>query len=323
MAKTLKVYIVMPAYNEAAYITGVIRRVPAIVDKIIVVDDNSSDNTVGAAQAPGDPRVEVIRNSKNLGVGGATIAGYRRALEDGADVVVKIDADGQMDPQAIGKLIKPVVYGDADYAKGFRFHDRQTLREMPKARIIGNWGLSYLVKMASGYWNIFDPTNGFTAIHRAALAMIDLDNVSHDYFFETDMLCKLYRVQATVKDVLLPTHYGDEISGIKPWKMLLHFPRKLLCAYAQRIIWHYYIRDFSTFSLLFLVGWLLMLFGVAFGAIKWYMNASRGVITPTGTVMISVVPLFLGFQMILQAILLDVNNVPREPLQKKCPDDIP
>lgn len=323
MAKKLKVFTVMPAYNEAAHIADVIRRMPPIVDRIIVVDDHSSDNTAEAAQATGDSRVQAIRNPKNLGVGGATIAGYRRALEDGADVVVKVDSDGQMDPQVIPKLVKPIVEGNADYTKGFRFHDRESLRKMPKARLIGNLGLSYLVKMASGYWNIFDPTNGFTAIHRSSLAMIDLDNLSRDYFFETDMLCNLYRVQATVKDVPLPTHYGDEVSELSLLKTLMKFPGKLFRAYIQRIIWHYYIRDFSTFSLLFLVGWLLILFGIGFGATVWYLNASRGVVTTTGTVMISVVPLFVGFQMVLQAILLDVNNVPQDPLQKEYTDDIP
>lgn len=323
MVEKLKVFVVMPAYNEAAHIANVIRHMPAIVDKIIVVDDCSSDNTAEAARATGDSRIEVIRNSKNLGVGGATVAGYRCALECGADVVVKVDADGQMDPQAIGKLVKPIVEGIADYTKGFRFRDRESIRKIPKVRLIGNMGLSYLVKMASGYWNIFDPTNGFTAIHRIALAMIDLDKLSKDYFFETDMLCNLYRILATIKDIPEPTHYGDEVSELNPLKALVQFPGKLFCAYIKRIIWRYYVRDFSTFSVLFLIGWVFMLFGIGFGAVEWYLNATRGVITTTGTVMLSVVPLFLGFQMILQAILLDVNNIPKDPLQKEYTDNSP
>jgi glycosyltransferase involved in cell wall biosynthesis len=316
MTKKSKVYVAMPAYNEADHIADVIRRVPTIVDKIIVVDDYSSDNTAQAVKDVGDSRVELIRNPKNLGVGGATIQAYRRALEDNADVVVKIDSDGQMDPQAIIELIKPIIEGKADYTKGFRFHDRETLKKMPKVRLIGNLALSYLVKMASGYWDVFDPINGFTAIHRNTLKLINLDRISHDYFFETDMLCNLYRVRALVKDVLLPTHYGDEVSKMSLLKVLVQFPGRLFRAYIQRIVWHYYIRDFSAFSLLFFIGWLLMLFGIGFGAIKWYISAARGVITTTGTVMISVVPLVLGFQMVLQAVLLDVHNVPHEPLQK-------
>lgn len=321
MAEKLKIFTVMPAYNESVHIADVIRQMPPIVDKIIVVDDCSTDNTAQIAQSTGDDRVQLIRNSKNLGVGGATIAGYKSALKDGADVVVKIDADGQMNPKAIGKLIRPIAEGNADYAKGFRFHDQKSLQKMPKIRLVGNMMLSYLAKIASGYWNIFDPANGFTAIHHTALSMIELDKISKDYFFETDMLCNLYRVQAAVKDVLLPTHYGDEVSKLNPFKVLIKFPGKLLGAYLQRIIWRYYIRDFTTFSLLFLVGWILFLFGFVFGAVKWYISASRGAVTPTGTVMVAVVPLFLGFQMVLQAVLLDVNNVPKEPLQKEYAND--
>ncbi len=316
MVNGLKVFVVMPAYNESAHIKDTISKVPSIVDKIIVVDDASTDNTAEIARSIKDERIEVIENKKNLGVGGATTAGYKRALEMGADIVVKLDADGQMEPRNIGKLVKPIVDCEADYAKGFRFHDRATLRKMPKVRLIGNLGLSYLVKMASGYWNIFDPTNGFTAIHRAALELLELDNISRGYFFETDMLCSLYRLQAKVKDVMLATHYGEELSMLSPFKALVQFPPKLLWAYFQRIVWRYYVRDFTHFSVLFLFGWILFLFGFIFGVVVWHANASKGIATPTGTVMLSVVPLFLGFQMLLHASLYDVNNVPQEPLQK-------
>jgi dolichol-phosphate mannosyltransferase len=317
MINESKIYVVMPAYNETSHIGETIKLVPLFVDKIIVVDDNSSDHTSQAALQVGDKRLVVIRNQKNLGVGGATMAGYRRSLEEKADIVVKLDSDGQMDPRNILKLISPIIAGEADYTKGFRFHDRTTLRKMPRVRLIGSLGLSYLVKMASGYWNIFDPTNGFTAIHKASLELLELDNISRDYYFETDMLCNLYRIQSVVKDVMLPTHYGSQKSMLSPFKALMQFPPKLLRAYLQRILWRYYIRDFSHFSFLFLFGWVLFLFGFIFGVVVWYVNASKGIATPTGTVMLSVVPLFLGFQMLLNASLCDVNNVPQEPLQKE------
>ncbi len=317
MVNGLKVFVVMPAYNESAHIADTISKVPSIVDKIIVVDDASTDNTAQVVREVKDERIETIENKKNLGVGGATIAGYKLALSEDADIVVKLDSDGQMEPRNIGKLIKPIVDCEADYVKGFRFHDRVTLRKMPKIRLIGNLGLSYFVKMASGYWNIFDPTNGFTAIHRAALELLELDNISKDYFFETDMLCNLYRLQAKVKDVMLATHYGQEVSFLSPFKALFQFPPKLLWAYLRRIVWRYYVRDFSHFSVLFLLGWVLFLFGFIFGVVVWHSNASRGIATPTGTVMLSVVPLFLGFQMLLHASLYDVNSVPKEPLQKE------
>lgn len=317
MVNRLKVFVVMPAYNESAHIADTINKVPSIVDKIIVVDDASTDNTVQIVREVKDERIETIESKENLGVGGATIAGYKRALREDADIVVKLDSDGQMDPRNIGKLIKPIVDCEADYAKGFRFHDRVTLRKMPKVRLIGNLGLSYFVKMASGYWNIFDPTNGFTAIHRVALELLELDRISRGYFFETDMLCNLYRLQAKVKDVMLATHYGQEASMLSPFKALFQFPPKLFWAYLKRIVWRYYVRDFSHFSVLFFFGWLFFLFGFIFGVVVWWVNASRGIETSTGTVMLSVVPLFLGFQMLLQANLHDVNSVPDEPLQKE------
>ncbi len=314
MIEKYTVHVVMPSYNEAAHIAEVIRCMPEFIDKIVVVDDHSSDNTSQVVQEMCDPRVELLRNSKNMGVGGATVRGYRLALEDNADIVVKIDSDGQMNPELIMDLIKPLIEGKANYTKGFRFHDPETLRNIPKLRLVGNVVLSYMVKMASGYWNIFDPVNGFTAIQGTSLKLLDLDRISNDYFFETNMLCGLYRFQAKVKDVMLPTHYGDEISHLSPLKTMFQFPSKLFLAYVKRIAWHYYIRDFSAFSLLFLVGWIMILFGAIFGTVQWYGNAGKGILTSTGTVMISILPLMLGFQMVLQAMILDIHNVPKEPL---------
>lgn len=315
MIENKKIYVVMPAYNESAHIAETIKLVPSFVDKIVVVDDNSSDGTDEQAKGAGDNRVVVLRNEKNLGVGGATKEGYKFALEEKADIVVKLDSDGQMDPGNIKKLIKPIVDGRADYAKGFRFHNRATLRKMPKVRLIGNLGLSYLVKLASGYWDTFDPVNGFTAIDRSALELLELDRISNCYYFETDMLCHLNNVRAVVKDVMLATHYGDEVSMLNPAKILFKFPPKLMVSFIRRIIWRYYISDFSTFSILFLFGWVLFLFGLIYGFSVWTTNAAAGVATPTGTVMVSVVPLFLGFQMLLHANLYDINNVPDAPLQ--------
>jgi len=320
MVGELKVFVVMPAYNEAGHIAGVIRAIPPFVDGIIVVDDASSDRTGDVVNQLQQKNLQLIRHDRNLGVGAATITGYRKALDEGADIVVKLDSDGQMDPQQIQKLVRPLTEGAADYAKGFRFQDRESIRRIPKLRLIGNLALSYLVKMASGYWNIFDPTNGFTAIHKTALSMLNLDRISAGYYFETDMLCSLYQIQAVVEDVPLFTRYADEQSKLNPFKALLQFPPRLCCSFLRRILWRYYVRDFSPFSLLFLTGSVLMLFGVLFGLIKWYHGILTGIATPTGTVMLAVVPLFVGFQMFLQAIILDVNAVPARPLQDRYCD---
>jgi glycosyltransferase involved in cell wall biosynthesis len=311
----MRVFAILPAYNEAKHIAGVIARVPAFIERIVVVDDASRDDTAEVVSGLSDPRITLVREEKNQGVGGAMIDGYRRALELGCDVAVKVDADGQMDPQNIERLIAPILAGEADYTKGFRFHDPETMRKMPRIRVLGNLGHSFLTKSASGYWNIFDPANGFTAIHRAALERLDLGRIQRDFFFETDMLASLYLIGAVVRDVYLPTHYGDEKSHMNAVRTLVTFPWRLFRCFVKRITWRYFIGDFSAASLLLTAGGPLFLFGVVFGLTVWIRNARAAVATPTGTIMLAVVPLILGFQMLLQALVIDVANVPKEPLQ--------
>jgi len=185
---------------------------------------------------------------------------------------------------------------------------------MPIARLTGNLGLSFITKLASGYWNVMDPANGFTAIHRHALEQLSLDTISRGFFFETDMLINLYYLQAVVADVQMPAHYGDEQSTLSPLKVLFTFPGKLTRAFIRRILWRYFIHDFTACSLFLVVGMLLFLGGISFGAITWIHNIMRDLITPTGTVMLAVVPLLLGFQLLLQAIVLDIQHVPNMPI---------
>ena len=241
-------------------------------------------------------------------------SGYQRALALGADIVVKVDGDGQMDPSQIGRLISPIVYHRADYAKGARFFEAGALRQMPIARLIGNLGLSFITKLVSGYWNVMDPANGFTAIHRQALEQLPLDTLSRGFFFETDMLIHLYYVQAVIADVQMPAHYGDEQSTLSPLKVLVTFPGKLTQAFIKRVLWRYFIQDFTACSLFVVVGMLLFLGGISFGAMMWILNGMRGLVTPTGTVMLAAVPLLLGFQLLLQAIVLDIQHVPKMPI---------
>jgi glycosyltransferase involved in cell wall biosynthesis len=313
----MRVFAVLPAYNEEKHIAGVIAAIPAFIDRIVVVDDASTDATATVVEGLRDPRVVLLRERTNQGVGGAMLDGYRRALELGCDVAVKVDADGQMDPGRIQSLVAPIAAGDADYTKGFRYHDPETLRRMPKVRLWGNVGLSFLTKIASGYWNIFDPTNGFTAIHRVALERIEFTRIHRDYFFETDMLANLYRMGAVVRDVYLPTYYGDETSHMSAVRTILTFPGRLFRLLLRRIAWRYFIADFSAVSLLLIVGGAMFTFGLVFGLWTWIHNATRGVATPTGTVMLAAVPFILGFQMLLQALVIDVANVPQIPLQNQ------
>jgi glycosyltransferase involved in cell wall biosynthesis len=285
------------------------------VNEILVVDDASSDDTSEVVSAIGDERIRLIRHDKNIGVGGSVVTGYKHALQGGADVVVKIDGDGQMNPRFIPKIIAPITEGLADYSKGFRFHDLENLRQMPKVRLIGNVVLSFLTKIVSGYWNIFDPTSGYTAIHKEALSRLDLERLHRGYFFETDMLIRLYKEQAVVRDVHIPNIYADEESQLKPFRLSLTFPWLFLKAFVKRILWRYFLADFTAVSLFILLGLPLFLFGAGFGLYHWVINAVADIPTPIGTVMIAVVTLFFGFEFLLQALVLDINNFPRTPLQ--------
>jgi dolichol-phosphate mannosyltransferase len=309
------VAVIIPVYNESQFITQVLRGVGPEVSHIIVVDDCSTDNTVEVVHTIDDPRITIILHEKNSGVGGAMICGYRAALKLDVDVFVKIDGDGQMASTFIPKLITPITKGLCDYIKGSRFHNRENLVQMPYIRLLGNIGLSFLTKVASGYWNIFDSTSGFTAIHREALIQIDIDSLDKGYFFETNMLIQLYHIHAVVRDVPILTTYGEEKSELRPLRVAFSFSPWLVGAFIKRIIWRYFLVDFTATSLFLLMGAPLFLFGVFFGAYHWFVNYLAESITPLGTIMIAAVSLIIGFQMLLQAVVLDIHSVPQTPLQ--------
>lgn len=317
-----KIACVIPAYNEEKFIAGVVGGIPDFIDRIIVVNDASSDRTGEVVAGLGNPRVMLINHTVNQGVGGAMISGYRKALEAGVDIVVKLDGDGQMDPANLRRLIAPILRGQADYAKGVRFRDADVLRDMPTVRLVGNLGLSFLTKVASGYWNIFDPTNGYTALGRAALKQLHFERLSRDYFFETSMLINLYRIGAVVADVPMKARYGQEQSKLSPAKVLVVFPFYLLKALLKRILWRYFIQDFTACSAFLGLGLLLTAFGVLFGLSKWWMYSFvKGTGAPIGTVMVAVIPLILGFQLLLQALVLDISNAPQTPIQQLYRED--
>ena len=304
--------VVIPSYKVTEYILDVIKDIPEFVNHIIVVDDKCPQNSGQIAKNSSDSRVIVCYNEKNLGVGGAVITGYKKALELNSDIVIKIDGDGQMDVNYMQKLIQPILDGKADYTKGNRFTDFKALRAMPKVRLFGNSGLSFLVKAASGYWNLMDPTNGYTAINKHALEELDLDNIAKRYFFESDMLINLNIENAVVVDVEIPAKYGDEESSLSITKTLVGFPPKLFKGLCKRIFLKYFIYDFNMLSLYLVVGLPMLFFGIVFGSIKWIEAIVSNIETSTGTIMLAVLPIILGTQFILQAIQIDMNNIPRK-----------
>ncbi|MCF3630305.1 glycosyltransferase family 2 protein [Thalassospiraceae bacterium LMO-SO8] len=313
MPEDRKIAVVIPAYRAASQVATVVRGVPDWIKRIYVIDDACPEKSGDAAKAAGDGRVMVLRRQQNGGVGAAVKTGYRQALADGFDIVVKMDADDQMDPAYLKALLKPILAGRADYTKGNRFRDLKALRQMPRVRLFGNSVLTFLVKAASGYWQMMDPTNGYTAINREALERLELDRVSDGYFFESDMLIRLNIAGAVAEDVAIPARYGDEQSSLHIPSIMPVFVYRLIRGMGKRILFKYFLYDFSLGSFYLTAGTLLTAFGLVFGGYKWWLSAQGGTAATTGTVMIAVLALLLGVQFLVQAINFDIQTAPKRP----------
>ena len=312
------VAVVIPAYKVTQHILDVIASIGPEVSKIYVVDDACPDGSGRLVSAKcSDKRVEVLNHAENQGVGGAVVTGYRAALNFGSDIVVKIDGDGQMDPKMISDLIKPIQEGNADYTKGNRFDSLVGLREMPGVRVLGNGALSLMSKISSGYWNITDPTNGFTAIHKDVLKALPLDMLSKRFFFESDVLYRLSVMRAVVWDVPMEARYGNEKSNLSVFKALFEFPGKHFVRFHKRLFYNYYLRDMSAASLELPLGAALGWFGLIFGINRFAESIATGVPATAGTVMLSAVPVILGFQLVLAFLSYDIASVPKRVKHKK------
>lgn len=310
MYKDKRIVIVIPAYNEERLVGQVLADVPDYVDYLIVVDDCSTDETAQVIQSLTDDRLIRLRTENNQGVGGATVFGYLKAKELDGDIVVKMDGDGQMSPEHLPMLLDAIADG-YDYAKGNRFLAGESLASMPRHRLFGNIILTFLNKLASGYWHIFDPQNGYTAISRTALQRLDLSKLHHRYFFENDMLIALNFNNARVVDVAIPARYGTEHSNLNPFKAGITFPLLFIPRLCRRIYQKYILRDFSPIALFLIMGLLLFGWGFIFGAYHWILSVATNHVATTGTVMLAVLPLILGFQLVLQAIVLDIQETPK------------
>ena len=312
------VAVVIPAYRVANHILNVIREIGPDINQIFVVDDACPERSGEiVARDCKDGRVKVLTHLENQGVGGAVVTGYLAALEGGADIVVKVDGDGQMDPALISELIQPIVDGKADYTKGNRFDSLVGLREMPGIRVLGNGVLSLMSKLSSGYWNVTDPTNGFTAIHKDVLKAMPLDMLSKRFFFESDVLYRLSIMRAVVWDVPMEARYGNEKSNLSVVKALFEFPGKHFVRFHKRLFYNYYLRDMSAASLELPLGAALGWFGFIFGLSKFSESMTTGVPATAGTVMLSAVPVILGFQLVLAFLSYDIASVPKRIKHKK------
>lgn len=310
--------VVIPCYRVKKNILGVLEAIGQEVHSIYVVDDACPEGSGRhAEEGCQDPRLRVLYNPENLGVGGATMAGYRRALEEGAEIIVKIDGDGQMNPALIPQFVQPILSGQADYTKGNRFFDVEGLVQMPILRLYGNAALSFLSKLATGYWNLFDPANGYTAIHARVVEILPLPKISRGFFFESDMLFRLNTTGAVIVEIPLEAQYGDEVSNLYIRRIVGEFAVKHGRNFAKRISYNYFIRGFSIASVHLLVGLGLLVFGVVFGGYHWYLSWRSGVTASSGTVMLASLPILAGIQFLLSFISYDIQSVPRVALHTR------
>ena len=306
MYKEQKIAVAIPCYKVEQHLKQVVSGLPPLIDIILLVDDCSPDGTPALVDRLADgSRIVAIHHPQNKGVGGAMKTAFRKAMEMEADVVVKLDGDGQMDASYIAPLVEALE--GADFAKGNRLFNRQMLRRMPAIRRIGNMGVGFMVKAASGYWNVSDPVNGFFARRTKTLRQMDLDRVADRYFFESSMLIEMHYTGARISEVNMPAIYGDEHSNLSVGKTFFSFPPRLIAAWLRRLHLSYFVYDFNICSLYILVGLPSFLFGLIFGLCEWIHYASISSPSPTGTIMVAVLTFILGFQMLLSAAQYDIT----------------
>ena len=310
-----KLAVVIPAYRVRREIVRVVESLQEFADLICVVDDACPEKSGKVVEETFSPQlVQVIYNVHNLGVGGAVKKGYEFCIKENADVVVKIDGDGQMDVTLIPHLIKPIFEGEADYTKGNRFFSLASMKLMPKMRLFGNAVLSFLSKMASGYWNIADPNNGFTAVDVRTLKALNLGKISNRYFFESDMLFQLNLLRAKVTDIPMMARYGSETSSLSLLKASWEFPLKHLRNFVKRIFINYFVRDISLATLHFLAGFVSFSFGLTYGLLNYMASQELGSETKPGTLIMFAVTTLIGLQLLIVFFNSDQQNIPKRAI---------
>jgi glycosyltransferase involved in cell wall biosynthesis len=307
MLEGKRVAVVVPAYDEERLVVETLRGIPELVDRIYVVDDGSRDGTGERALEAGDPRVEVIRHDRNLGVGAAIASGYRRALEEEIDVTCVMAADNQMDGTELEELAGPVARGEVEYAKANRLVSGEAWKVIPRTRYLGNAVLSLLTKIASGYWHVADSQAGYTAVSLDALRRLDLDRLYPRYGFPNDMLVHLNVQNARVRDVpSRPIYDVGETSGIKLRSVVPRISWLLFKGFWWRMTQKYVIRDFHPLVFFYVFGVLMTLAGLALGVVEVALRIAGNEITPASIVLVAIL-LIAGLQLTLFAMWFDME----------------
>ena len=314
--KIPKIAVVIPCFKVSQSLKSVLNDIGSEVTSIYCVDDNCPEESwkVAELMANKDNRIHIIKRDRNGGVGAAVISGYKVALGEGAEIIVKIDGDGQMDPRLIPNFIRPIYENRADFIKGNRFYDLRSISSMPLVRIIGNSILSFINKLSSGYWNIFDPNNGFTAVHAKVLKLLPMEKLNRRFFFEADMLFRLSTIRAVVKDIPMDPIYGNEKSNLSILSTLLTFPYLHCNRIAKRIFYNYFLRNFNIASLYLVLGLFLALFGIWFGIDSWIELSGKDETASAGTVMLAAMPIIIGNTYLVGFLAYDIQDIPKDPI---------
>jgi glycosyltransferase involved in cell wall biosynthesis len=303
-----RVAVVVPAHNEEKLIGETVRTIPEFVDRIYIVDDRSTDNTVETVRALTDPRVELIEHERNLGVGGAIVTGYLKARDDGVDVTAVMAADAQMDPDDLEMLAGAVARGEVDYAKANRLFTGQAWEVIPRYRYLGNAVLSLLTKIASGYWHIADSQSGYTAISLRYLQLLDLERVYKRYGFPNDLLVHLNVWNARVRDYPSRPIYGvGERSGIRLRKVVPTISWLLVKGFFWRLREKYVIRDFHPLVFFYFLGFVATVLGLGLGIAEIVLRIMGNDITPATIVLVALL-LISGSQFTLFAMWFDMES---------------
>ena len=314
--KILKIAVVIPCFKVSQSLKSVLNDIGSEVTSIYCVDDKCPEESwkVAELMANKDSRIHIIKRDRNGGVGAAVVSGYKVALEEGAEIIVKIDGDGQMDNRLIPNFIRPIYENRADFIKGNRFYDLRSISSMPLVRIIGNSLLSFINKLSNGYWNIFDPNNGFTAVHAKVLKLLPMEKLNRRFFFEADMLFRLSTIRAVVKDIPMDPIYGNEKSNLSILNTLLTFPYLHCNRIAKRIFYNYFLRNFNIASLYLVLGLFLSLFGIWFGIDSWIELSGKDETASAGTVMLAAMPIIVGNTYLVGFLAYDIQDIPTDPI---------
>jgi glycosyltransferase involved in cell wall biosynthesis len=301
------VAVVVPAYNEEALVGSTVSGIPAFVDNIIVVDDCSKDETAVRAQNA-DKRVEVIAHERNQGVGAAIVTGYRRAIAIGVDVTCVMAADGQMDPDDLETLVRAIAIDETDYAKANRLFTGQAWQLIPRTRYLGNAALSFMTKIASGYWHVADSQSGYTAVNLETLKLLDLDRIYRRYGFPNDLLVHLNVFNRRVRDYPSRPIYGvGERSGIRLRHVVPKISWLLLKGFFWRMGQKYVIRDFHPLILFYMLGILLFAGGFLLGVAEVVLRIAGNAV-PSATIVLVALLVISGLQLLLFAMWFDMES---------------